>query len=188
MGFLIDLWMPIILASVLVFMASSFIHMVLTIHKKDYSKLNGEDEILAVMRDQGIKPGDYMLPYCVEMKAMGTEEMQAKFKAGPVGFMTIMPSGMWSMGKTLSLWFLFIILINIFVAYLTNLVFTIDTDYAMIFRFVATVSLLPYALGALPNSIWRGLSWATTSRFIFDGTVYALLTASTFTWLWPSFS
>ena len=41
---LLDLWLAILLSAVIVFVASSIIHMVLQIHKGDYSKLPDEEE------------------------------------------------------------------------------------------------------------------------------------------------
>lgn len=42
-----------------------------------------------------------------------------------------------------------------------------------------------YAAGNIPNAIWRGTSWGTALKFVFDGVVYGLVTAGTFAWLWP---
>jgi hypothetical protein len=40
---------------------------------------------------------------------------------------------------------------------------------------------------ALPQrSIWYSQSWSTTLKSMFDGLVYALLTAGVFGWLWPA--
>ena len=36
------------------------------------------------------------------------------------------------------------------------------------------------------DSIWKGVSWCVTSKFMFDGVVYALVTGATFAWLWPA--
>ena len=37
----------------------------------------------------------------------------------------------------------------------------------------------------ISESIWKGQSWSTTLKFVFDGLVYGLLTAGVFGWLWP---
>jgi hypothetical protein len=39
------LWLPILLSSVIVFVVSSFIHMVLPWHQSDYPKLPNEDRV-----------------------------------------------------------------------------------------------------------------------------------------------
>lgn len=42
-----SLWVPILLSAVIVFVASSILHMVLPIHRSDYKKVAKEDEFLA---------------------------------------------------------------------------------------------------------------------------------------------
>ena len=54
MQFLADLWLPIVLSAVLVFVVSSILHMVIPIHKGDYKKLPGEDQVLESMRGAGV--------------------------------------------------------------------------------------------------------------------------------------
>ena len=48
------LWLPIILAAVIVFIASSILHMVLPYHRGDYKKLPDEDKVSAALRDAGV--------------------------------------------------------------------------------------------------------------------------------------
>lgn len=184
MAFLIDLWMPILLSAVLVFIGSSIIHMVLPHHKKDYQLLDNEGALLEAMRSHNVQPGDYAFPYCANMKEMESEQMKAKMNAGPVGFMTVMPNGPWPMGKSLLQWFLYTVLVGVFIAYVASNALPQSADYLTVFRVTATAGFLCYALGGIPNSIWKAQSWGTTRRFIFDGLVYSLLTAGAFAWLW----
>ena len=72
MDALFDLWLPILLSAVFVFLASSIIHMLLPIHKGDYKPLPGEADVMAAMRGQQLQPGDYMFPHCGSMKELGT--------------------------------------------------------------------------------------------------------------------
>ena len=88
-----ELWLALLLSAVFVFIASSIIHMALPIHKGDFKKMPGEDKVLAEIRAQGLSRGTYMFPCPGSMKAMGSPEMIEKFQRGPVGFMTIVPSG-----------------------------------------------------------------------------------------------
>ena len=46
---MIELWLPILLSAVFVFLASSVIHMMLPIHKGDFRKLAKEPEVLDVL-------------------------------------------------------------------------------------------------------------------------------------------
>ena len=46
---------------------------------------------------------------------------------------------------------------------------------------------LPILVSAVfQHSIWYHWRWGTTFVSVFDGLIYALLTAGTFGWLWPS--
>ena len=47
---LTSLWLPVLVAAVLVFIASSIIHMVLGYHNTDYGKLPKEDDVTAALR------------------------------------------------------------------------------------------------------------------------------------------
>ncbi|HEY0351825.1 MAG TPA: hypothetical protein VGC48_06865, partial [Gemmatimonadales bacterium] len=59
-----SLWLPILLASVLVFFVSFLVHMVLKYHKSDYSKLPNEDAVRAAIRSGNAAPAQYVIPYC----------------------------------------------------------------------------------------------------------------------------
>ncbi|MHC5066855.1 MAG: hypothetical protein ACYTG5_23110 [Planctomycetota bacterium] len=57
-----DSWLPIVLSCVLAFLASSVLHILLPIHRRDYEKMPGEDEVMDVMRKNAVEPGQYMFP------------------------------------------------------------------------------------------------------------------------------
>ena len=75
MEFLTELWLPIVLAAVFVFIASSVIHMVLPIHKSDVKKMKNEDQVLEAMRANGVEPGNYMFPCAASMKVSAWRTM-----------------------------------------------------------------------------------------------------------------
>ena len=88
-----SLWLPILLAAVFVFIASSIIHMVLGYHRSDFGKLASEDEVMAALRKFNIPPGEYLMPCGGGPKAMKDPEFQEKMKTGPVALLTVMKSG-----------------------------------------------------------------------------------------------
>ena len=179
------LWLPILVSAVIVFVASSIIHMVLPIHKSDYRKLPEEDKVLDALRAAGVTPGRiYHFPFCTH-KDMKSPEAVARFKRGPVGLLTVIPSGPPAMGKYLTQWFLYCVLIGVFVAYLTGRTRSAGTEYLEIFRVAGTTAFLGYAVAQIQDSIWKGQPWGVTLKHTFDGLIYALLTAGTFGWLWP---
>jgi hypothetical protein len=183
---LMSLWLPILVASVLVFIVSSVLHVALPLHKSDNARLAGEAGVLEAMRKEGVTPGDYAFPYCTSMKDMGTDEMKKKLDAGPVGFMTVYPNGPINMGKALVLWFLYTVVVGLFVAYVASLTLAAGEEYMRVFRITSVTAFIAYALGAPVASIWKGQKWSTSFKFVLDGFLYSLATAGAFGWLWPS--
>jgi hypothetical protein len=180
------LWLPILLSSVFVFLASSIIHMALPWwHKSDYSKVPNEDKVMDALRPFGIPPGDYMMPKCASMQEMKSPEFTEKTKRGPVMVATFMECGNPGMGKPLVLWFLYLVLINVFAAYITCHALPIGAAYRQVFRFAGATSFLGYSAALWQLSIWYRRSWVTTIKATIDGLVYCGLTAGTFGWLWP---
>ncbi|MBZ0113013.1 MAG: hypothetical protein K8J08_11160 [Thermoanaerobaculia bacterium] len=180
---LTSLWLPILLSSVFVFFASSILHMVLPFHRADYDQLDGEDAILDALRDQDAGAGNYLLPHCVTPEQRKSKEIQAKLERGPMVFMTVIPQV--AMGKNLIQWFVQSLVLGTLVAYLAAHTLAAGAEYLEVFRIVGTAALLAYAGSEASNSIWMGRKWGTTARHIFDGAVFAALTAGTFGWLWP---
>jgi hypothetical protein len=178
------LLLPILLSAVIVFVASSLIHMVLPYHRSDYRQLPDEDKLLAALRPAGLKPGLYHFPFCTH-KDMKSPAMQEKYKQGPVGLLTVFPSAPPAMPKFLGLWFVYCLLIGLFVAYLTGRTVKSGEPYLAVFRVAGTAAFLAYGLGNLSNGIWKGQPWSVTLKEAFDGLLYGLLTAGTFGWLWP---
>lgn len=181
-----DLWLPIVLSAVLVFVVSSVIHMALPLHKKDMKKLPDEDKVLAAMRSAGVTAGQYMFPSCSSMKEMGSPEMLAKMKQGPVGNMIVLPPGGHSIGRSLVQWFVLSLVLGACSGYIAGIALGPGADKALVFRIVSSAALLGYAFSHASDSIWKGLSWGVTARFFVDGLLYALTTGATFAWLWPA--
>ena len=180
-----SLAIPILLSAVLVFMASSIIHMVLKYHQNDFSQVPNEDDVLEAFRRQHVTPGDYCAPYAGSMKAMKSPAFLAKFKKGPVVTMTVSAGGEMHMGTQFVLWFVYSAVISLFAAYLTGRVLPAGAPYLDVFRVVGTVTFMGYAMALPPVSIWYKRSWGTTLRSMLDGLIYSLVTAGTFGWLWP---
>ena len=185
MAFLVALWLPIVLSAIIVFIASSIMHNVLKYHQSDYRKLPEEDKVLETLRGAGLTRGLYIFPHCLSHKDMKTPAMLEKYKLGPVGTMTVFPSGEVRIGKFLGLWFGYLLIIGIFVAYLVAHTVPFGANYRAVFRVVGTTAFLAYGLGQLSNGIWKGESWGAVMKEVVDGLVYGLLTAGTFGWLWP---
>src|SRR5947199_8744787 len=86
------LWIPILLSAVIVFVASSIIHMVLPYHRSDYKKLPDEDKVTAALRSAGVTRGLDVFPYCLH-KEMQSPVILEKPKQETRGAISVLPSG-----------------------------------------------------------------------------------------------
>lgn len=182
---LTSLALPIVLSAVVVFLASSILHMVLPWHRKDFGRLPNEADVLEALRKAGVGRGDYMFPSCERPADMRSPEMMEKLRHGPVGTMTVMRPGPPAMGRSLFLWFLYCLAIGILTAYVAGLAYAPGTAYRPVFRLASAVAFMGYAGAIFQSSIWMGRAWGATSRSTIDGLVYGLLSGGVFGWLWP---
>ena len=181
----VSLWMPILLSAVFVFLVSSFLHMVLPYHKKDFKKLPDEKDIARTLRNFNIPPGEYSLPHAEDMKEMSSAEFTVKMLEGPVAFVTVLENKAPSMTESLIQWFVYSLIIGVFAAYVAGRALEPGALYLAVFRFVGVTAFVGYSIALLQNSIWYKRAWLTTLKSMFDGLIYALVTAGTFGWLWP---
>lgn len=182
---IIELWLPILLSSVFVFIASSIIHMLPLWHKNDYPKLQNEDKVRDALRPLDLQPGDYIVPRAESSFEMRSPEFQKKLKEGPVLMLSVWPNQPPTMGKSLTLWFLYCVVIGIFSAYIAGRALQSESEYLHVFRFTGCTAFIGYAAALWQQSIWWRRPWSITFKHTVDGLIYALVTAGTFGWLWP---
>jgi hypothetical protein len=178
------LWLPILVATALVFAASSLAWMVLPHHRSDTRRLPDEAGTLAALARQGLRPGVYRFPWSGSMAEMKDPAFLEKLK-GPVGLVTVRQSGVFSMGRAMGAWVAYVVVIGVFVAYVASRTLAPDTPYPQVFRVAGTVAILAYAGAHVPDGIWWGKPWKNVAVDVVDGVVYGLLTAGSFAGFWP---
>jgi hypothetical protein len=180
-----QLWLPILLSAVAVFIASSVIWMVLSfIHKHDYKPLGDkEPQVLEAIRAWGLPAGMYMFPYC-DPKDRNSPAQKEKEAKGPWGMISLRDNN-WSMGQMMGLWFLNALLISFMVAYVASHALPVGAQYLKVFQIVGAVGFLAFGGGAMTDCIWKGRSWNTLPGALFDALVYGCLMAGVFGWRWP---
>jgi hypothetical protein len=183
---ILNLWLPIVVSAVFVFIASSIVHMLMPYHRSDFKQMSSEAEVMEALRKFGIKPGDYLVPHPGGPQGMKSPAYQEKISRGPIFTATFMPTGPIAMGKQLMQWFLFCVVVSVFAAYVTGRAAGPGTEYLVIFRFSGTTAFLAYTVAQWSDTIWYKRSWATTAKNTVDGLIYSLLTAGAFGWLWPT--
>jgi hypothetical protein len=182
---LMSLLLPILLSAVLVFVASSIIHMVLQLHRNDIRRVPKEDELLEALRRLDIPPGDYAAPHAGSPDAMKDPAFLEKMQKGPLVMMSLSPGQAMSLARPLTQWFLYCVVVCIFAGYLTSRALGPGAPYLEVFRFAGTTAFMGFSLAVAQHSIWYRRSWVTTFKVMFDGLIYGLLTGGTFGWLWP---
>jgi hypothetical protein len=180
-----SLIVPILVASVIVFIASSILHMASPLHKGDLKRVPNEDGVMSALRPFNLAPGDYAMPLASSMAGMSSPEFQAKMETGPVIMMTVRPNGKFTIAPNLIQWFIYSIFVSLFAGYVASASLPAGTNYLKVFQISGAVAFTGYAMGLPQASIWGGKNWGTTARGMFGGLIYGLLTGGTFGWLWP---
>ncbi len=181
-----SLWLPIVVSAVLVFFASFLLNAVLSYHVNDFRAVPDEDRVMDALRPFDLPPGDYVMPYVGHPSNLKSEAVQKKIAKGPIGALTVYPPNvMFNMGSQLAQWFAYTLLVSIVAAYVAGRLIPPAADYLQVFRTTGTVAFAAYSMGLMQRSIWYMQNWPMTLRQMFDGLVYALLTAGAFGWLWP---
>jgi hypothetical protein len=180
---LLALWLPILLSAVIVFLASSVIHMTPLWHKGDYPKVPNEDQLRNALRPLAIPPGDYMVPRVSDPKEMRSPEFLEKVKQGPVMVLTVMPNAPFSMARNLASWFVYLVAVGIFVGYVAGRALGPGADYLQVFQMASATAFVAYVVALWQMSIWYQRSWSLTFKATLDGLIYALLTGGVFGWL-----
>jgi hypothetical protein len=183
---LMSLLVPILVSGVLVFIASSVLHMVLPYHRSDVQSVPNEPRVMDALRPFNIPPGDYMMPHATSPKEGREPAFMEKLKQGPVAVMTVLPAGPFSMGKNLGQWFVYCVIIALFAGYVASRTLPPGTQYLSVFRIVGTVAFIGFAGGLWQDSIWWSRKWSTTVKNTVDGLIYGMLMGGTFGWLWPA--
>jgi hypothetical protein len=182
---LTQLILAIVGSAVAVFVASSLIHMVFKWHNKDIRGFANEEAVRAAIRASNAQPGQYVVPYCADMKDMAKPEVQQKYIEGPIGFMMVMPNAKPTMGPMLGKWFVLSLLVAAVAGYLASRTVPAGASFLAVARVVSLVTFMAYATGSVSYSIWFGKPWASTFKDLLDAFIYGLVTACVFGWLWP---
>lgn len=179
-----SLWLPILVSTVAIWVASSIVWMVLPWHRKDYRPVNNEEAARNALK--GLAPGQYHVPYCASMKDMKNPEIQRKLQEGPVATVTVMPSGPPSMGRMMTQWVLFLVFVGVLIAYVTTRTLAPGTEYLEVFRVAGVAAWLIFGASTIQEGIWFGRPWRAVFNMQLDAIIYSLVAAGIFASMWPA--
>jgi hypothetical protein len=178
---ILTLWLPIVVSAIFTFFAGAAIWMAMPWHKNEWRKTPDEESVRAALKD--CPPGMYTVPNCPDQEAYKAPEMQQKFIDGPQAFITVIPSGLPTMGGKLVKMFAYNLLVGVLCAYIVSRTLPASSDYLAVFRISGTVAFIAYGVAYIQESIWFGRSWAATLKSFLDALIYSLLTGGVFGWL-----
>lgn len=178
---ILELWVPIVVSAIIVFVASALVWVVLPWHKSDFRKLRREDDVRSALN--GTATGLYLLPYCTNPAELKDEAMRKKFVDGPVAYVTVVPNGAPSMAPKLIASLIYNLVVSAICAYVLSRTMMPDWDYLQVFRITGTAAFIAYGIAYLQDSIWFGRPWSLTFKSLVDALIYGLLTGGAFGWL-----
>ena len=183
MEFFIDLWIPIVVATLALHFSSMIAWVVLTHHHGDHAVLPGEEDLMDWVGDQKIPAGSYMFPYANTSTELNSKEYQQRYKTGPRGALHIYhPVNMVvNMAKTL----LYFLVTVATIGYITHVACPPNietTNFLRVFRIAGTIGILTYASSGVLDRIWFVRKIWTS---VLDGIAFGLIAGLLFAVLWP---
>lgn len=177
-----SLWLPIVLAAVLVWIASALVWTIMPHRRHEFAGLPDEEAARRALR---AAPGEYVIPYARDAGVMKDPGYLRKMEEGPVAFVRVLPPGRPDMVKPMALSLLYYLIVGVVVAYLSSRTLEPGAHYLSVFRVTGAVAWTAYFFGAVPDSIWFGKPWTSTAKLFVESLAYACLTAGAFGSLWP---
>ncbi len=179
----LQLWLPILVATVVLFIASFLAWVVLPHHKPDVRRWPDEDALLDLIRRSGAGPGEYLFPF-IEDKDMKEDWARQRYAAGPWGVINVwgrQPHIGLNMIKTV----LFFLVVSFFVAYVGASALAPGASFGEVFRIVGVTALLAHTAGGVCREIWFTRPLRAKLMDFADGVAFGLITALVFALLWP---
>ncbi len=184
MEFVMSFWLPILCATVAVFLASWMVWMLLPHHKSDWGKFKNEEAVISAVREGISGPGQYQFPH-IDPKDMKNPEFLKKCDQGPVGTVVVCKGNPMRMGKSLLLHFVHTLIVAILVTFACYRIPGFGTQYLSVLKMAGFFAFLAY-VGVIPaQAIWFGRPWGVVLKEMADGVFYALVMASVIGFFWP---
>lgn len=189
MDFLTQLWLPILVAGVVVWIASAVAWMAIGHHTKDRDPIpdGREQELMDAVTRLNIPPGSYGFPDFYQCKNIPAAErkqaMKTLYNRHPQGLLRV-----WApinMGRNMALTALFYLVTSAVIGYLAWAALPQGTPFAKVFQVVGTAAILAYCFAGFPGDLWFQEKRRAMAMNLIDGVIFGLITAAIFAWLWP---
>ncbi len=178
-----NLWLPILVSAVLVFVLSAASHMLLPWRRNEWAAVGEFEALQAALR--GLKPGQYVFPASPDPQQRMSREWMERWAKGPSGWLTVAPPGAIHMPRNLGLSFLVFLGVAVVDAYVTCRALGLGAHYRPVFRIAGTVAAMSFGVAPIFSSIWYHRPWRAYAADAVDAVVFGLAMAGVFGWLWP---
>src|SRR5882672_6740039 len=164
MHILSHLWLPIIVATVVMFVLSALMWTAMPHHKKEFRGVPDEDALLALLRKASLEPGNYTFPWCSpehRSDKAKTDAWKQKWAQGPAGTLSIAPRGPMSMGKMMGQSIVLYLVVNFFLGAVGAHAIRFDTQptFHHVFVVISLAAFMAYFFATVPECIWFGKPW-----------------------------
>lgn len=183
MAFLLTLWLPIAVTTIVLFFASFLAWVVLPHHKPDYRRWPDEDALLRFIRQSGTGPGEYLFPL-IEPADMKEDWAVRRYEEGPWGMVNVWPAKP-GMGANMIKTVLFFLIVTVLVAYVGQAALPAGAAFAEVFRVVGVTAILAHTTGGICREIWFTRPLRARLMDAIDGVVFGMLTGALFALMWP---
>ena len=155
MAFVGDLWLAMVIGTILLWLLSFVAWAILPHHFGDNKKVEDEDGLRQYLEQANVQPGNYFFPYCGSAKEQSDKGYVEKYTAGPRGTLNVyeMPNMASNMFRTILYFFVTIFTIA-YISYMACPPADAGTTFMHVFRVVGTIGVLTYATSGVLNRIW----------------------------------
>ncbi len=186
---LVTLWLPILLSTVAVFVASVAVWMILPHHRNDWTPPADEDALREGVAKGTDGPGLYYFPFMQwgDRSDEAMADFRERWESGPAGVLRVRDfTTTAKMAPAMFKSFILFLVVTVFVAYIASAALAPGASYLAVFQITGTAAFMAHGFIGYQESIWFGLPFSVAVKHSFDGLLYALLTAGVFGWLWPA--
>jgi hypothetical protein len=178
---LLSLALPIVLSTVALFFSSFLSWMVLQLHKKDWGRVEKEDQLMEAVGKCNLPVGSYMFPCPVTPAEMQAPEFQKKYDAGPRGVLTILPKV--NMGVNLGLTVLYFFAVSVGLGCLATIAFRPGAGFLEVFGLVFMAGFMTFLAAMVQHTIWFR---PRIVGHLIESVAYAAIAGVLFAALWPA--
>lgn len=183
MELLLALWMPILITTIVLFVASFLAWVVMPHHKPDVRRWPDEERLMQFIRESGAGPGEYLFPL-IDQKDMNEDWAKQRYGQGPWGMVHVWPAQP-NTPRNMLVTVSYFLVVTVLVAYVGVAALAPGASFGEVFRLIGTTAILAYCAGGILHEIWFTRPLRAKIMNFVDGLAYGAITGLVFALMWP---